>query len=167
MGTCSCPLHDESVKDRLSAPWALFLCSSFLDLRPHCVWELHSLPGAGGAACRAQPLGHIRWGLYSGILYRTDSRAKLLSPLPSICLTHCQFKILPPALTVNVCVWVMSEVVSLLYSWVVLWNLFTLPTLKWAWMETGKWSSVSVIVFTKCCCCLLSLHYLPILFWCS
>lgn len=64
---------------------------------------------------------------------------------------------------VNVCASAMSEV---LYSWVDLWNLFTLPTAQSAWrrVTTVNEALSHSLFYKQCCCCLPRLYYLPILF---
>lgn len=84
-----------------------FLYCPCVDLRPHCVWELHRLSGAWRPACGAQPVGHIRWGLCSDF-YCYQQLIKLAKKkVPNF---------------------VEDWVKKWLYSWADVWNLFTLPT---------------------------------------
>uniref|UniRef100_A0AAQ4QH29 Rho family GTPase 1 n=1 Tax=Gasterosteus aculeatus aculeatus TaxID=481459 RepID=A0AAQ4QH29_GASAC len=59
----------------------------FPDLRPHCVRELHVLSGAGGPACGAQPLGHIRFSVLrqrqTALLQRLRRSAPVLRHQPA------------------------------------------------------------------------------------
>lgn len=63
-----------------------------LDLRPHCVWELHGQSGSGRPACGAQSLGYIRCvesmflgsSAWSFLRAEAEQEQKTVSFIPSL-----------------------------------------------------------------------------------